>query len=184
MSEPIVCTFIYSSQEFGRALRHHFRAKTLPLLGFAALFFFLMLGGSLFDQYNAGKLSEPNVISWFGVVYFVGWHLVATGIFFLLFLPMMYFITRRVFRGSPLCGKTISFTFSDAGVKMDSPQLQSQHQWEIFSCIREYHNGFMLLMGKSKRQFYWLPKHGFSSPEILEQGRDMMRNHSGAFEVH
>jgi len=88
-----------------------------------------------------------------------------------------YFIIRRSIRGSPWCDQDVSYVLDETGYIFEAPSIRSRVEWPRVTSARELPSGFIYFMGKRKRIYIWLPKHGFSSPEEIDRCRALIREH-------
>jgi len=80
-----------------------------------------------------------------------------------------YFIIRRSIRGSPWRDQDVAYVLDQTGYSFEAPSIRSRVEWPRVTSAREVSAGFIFFMGRRKRIYIWLPKHGFSSPEDIDR---------------
>jgi hypothetical protein len=179
----LACQFVFTDTEYRKSIdclyRGHARGIQLLFLGIILVFIALITCG-LYLEYKDGQLSDKNGLKWgdvlsaetpFGSGFVI--------LLILMYTPLYAFIFQFYFRGQPERNQHVTFTISASKVVGRMNGVDKIYPWETVTGAKESKAGFLLLAGKRgwMHLCYWLPKHGFASPEAIEQCRVLIREH-------
>jgi hypothetical protein len=168
--ETLACTYVFEPREFRWVLLDFYRnrLRLLFLVGFVVMFslvFISDLSSHLSAHDLTGKIALASALTNLAGVLF----------WFAVFLPLMFLFQCWTFRGTPLFKKQMNYLLSEIDVKLDAGEMKIDLTWNAWTFANETSRGFVLYMGRAKRNFYWLPRHGFASQESYEKCRELIR---------
>ncbi len=88
-----------------------------------------------------------------------------------------YFIIRHRIRGSLWRDQDVAYVLDETGYNFEAPSIRSRVEWPRVTSAHEVSTGFIFYIGRRKRTYIWLPKHGFSSPEDIDRCRALIQEH-------
>ena len=168
--ESLVCRFIFTSKEYGWAMRSYWRHSKIKW--FALLLMVVIVSVGIYNE------AYPPVTPGIPV------HPITPLSVFLDFLPILFFLGfmfylslyagRFAFRRGAYFNKELVYTLRESGVHVHSPLTETEMKWAIFACATESSYGFALFH-QGKRAFNWLPKQGFAGPGEIDLCRELFR---------
>ena len=163
MSEPLVCTFRWTSEELLTATRYHRRHQVRRPIRFAAhAVAFLILTVSAASLVTSGFSSAPAGFL-FGGVY---WYLLRP-------LELRWW-TRRRFTKRPDANTLVTWSLAERGVTTAAEGLgTSEFAWNaVHKCV---HTPNGLLLYSLDNLFHWIPNSGFASLEAAQRASELVR---------
>jgi hypothetical protein len=106
----------------------------------------------------------------------------ATIAFVLLFeISLLYNIIingpRRYFRGDLKFRDKYELTFSDEGVLLKTPQIDSKLAWSLYTRVIEGRDMYLLVYGKETRMMTMVPKRSFRNSDEENRFRQLVSRH-------
>ena len=159
------CRFTYTSRELRTGVAAHSRLGRIGTV-LSCLFGWIFFAGlGVYASYADSTTLLDNL-----PVFLVPLFLT---IFF--FSPLLGWTSVFMFRKNPLFNQVIAYQLDERGFTLRSDVLSQTAAWAAVGKAGETAKGFVLYWGKSKRNFHWLPKHGFSSPEDIAACRLLLQ---------
>jgi len=163
--EPIVCRYVFSPQEYGRAMQCYWRHSRIKWLLLVALIpFGMQVYAEFFPEPDTPPITLGSIISDF---------LPAVVVLILIGLAVKY-AGQFYFLRTAHCNKELIYTLREDGVHAVNPLSESEVKWAIYAQACENAHGFALFH-QGKRIFNWLPKSGFSNFEDIDTCRELLR---------
>jgi hypothetical protein len=140
-------TIQYSAKDLQRAYQLHYQkgyplgSRLLMILGVISV----IVGGALL-AYSYLFLHFSNTFAWFLIFY---------GIFMIMFyFWRFYTIGKRMFKKMPEMQHPYHYTFSEHGIKAESPVASSNNQWEYYNQGIVSDDMIVLLPNKFRFNFF------------------------------
>jgi hypothetical protein len=164
--EVVQLSFRYTEQEYLAAYRCYvLRAKELLLR--VAAFYILLSVGLLLITFVIVDFAFPI------------WAIVSFG--FLLGLSMLYgYFTahpKRYFQNDPRFRDDFNLTFTDAGIELRSPTVNSSVAWSLYSAVIENDKFYILVYGRRLHFLSIVPKRAFRDSKQEIAFRELLRRH-------
>lgn len=86
-------------------------------------------------------------------------------------------LPRKYFRGDPKFHDRYQLTFSDEGIKLKTPQVDSKLAWSLYSKVVEGRDMYLLLYGTETRMMTAVPKRAFINSAQESQFRELLAKH-------
>lgn len=124
-------------------------------------------------------LAGAVIMSVFVVELFPLWATIALVLLLEGFLFYMLLVEgpRRYFRGDEKFRDPYKLTFSDDGVFLKTPQIESKMGWTLYSRVIEGRGLFLLVYGKETRMMTVVPKRSFRTSDEENRFRELVRRH-------
>lgn len=99
-----------------------------------------------------------------------------------MFLAVMYYNAlvqsmRNYFRGDPKFRDQYRFTFSDEGIAVKTPHLDSKLSWSLYTRVLEGSDLYLLVYGKDIRMMTVIPKRAFHDGLQENSFRQLLSRH-------
>jgi len=175
-----ICEFVFTDAEYRKGIvyyrelrsRHYSQWIWLAI----TVVFVLLVTDGLYVEYKNGELSDANGLKWGDILSAEAPFGIAL-VFQLLiyFTPFYGFVLQPFFYGSVNRNQNHLFRIGPDNFMEEMTDSTCSYQWSAFKSAREFPDGFILVLGK--RHFYWLPKHGFASPQDIDLCRAFLHDH-------
>jgi hypothetical protein len=150
-------TIQYSAKDLQRAYQLHYQkgypigSRLLMILGVISL----IIGGALL-AYSYLYLQFSNPFAWFLIAYGV--------LMIMIYFWRFYTIGKRMFKKMPEFQHPYHYTFSEKGIKAESPLANSDNQWEYYNrCII---SDDMILLLPNKFRFNFFARRHFTDEQF------------------
>lgn len=94
-----------------------------------------------------------------------------------LFYSVLLASPRRYFRGDSKFQDRYELTFSDEGIKVKTPKIDSKLAWTLYTRVIEGSDMYVLVYGKEVRIMTAVPKRVFINKEQEQQFRELVARH-------
>lgn len=84
---------------------------------------------------------------------------------------------RKYFRGDAKFRDPYQLTFSDDGIKVKTPQIDSKLAWSLYTRVVEGRDLYLLIYGKETRLMTVVPKRAFINKDQENQFRALLKRH-------
>ena len=161
----VTLEFQYSEAEYLAANRLHFLSST-NMLWRLIIFGLLLVGGAVMMSV---LLTEPFIL-WGGlafVVLFEG----------ALVYNVLVTLPRKYFRGDAKFRDRYELTFSDEGIKVKTPQIDSKLAWSLYTKVVEGRDMYVLIYGNETRTMTAVPKRAFVNEDQENRFRELIARH-------
>jgi YcxB-like protein len=157
--------FQYSEAEYLAANRLHFFSSPNMLLRLIIFGLFLVGAAVVFSVI----LTESFVflVSLLFVALFEG----------ALFYNVLVTLPRKYFRGDAKFRDRYELTFSDEGIKVKTPQIDSKLAWSLYTKIIEGRDMYVLVYGNETRTMTAVPKRAFINEDQEKLFRELIVRH-------
>jgi YcxB-like protein len=164
-SEVVQVTFSHSEKEYLAAVRLCFW-KSRERLARAVVFYVLVSVGLLLVTLGLN-------------VAFPLWATVALILLldFALFHAYVIDLPRRYFRSNPKFREEYNLTFSDAGLRFKTRDMDSSLAWNFYDGVIENEKFYLLTYGKDLWSVSIVPKRAFRDPNQELTFRELLRRH-------
>ena len=86
-------------------------------------------------------------------------------------------LPRKYFRGDPKFHDRYQLTFSDEGIKLKTPHIDSKLAWSLYTKVVEGRDLYLLIYGTETRMMTAVPKRVFLNRDQENQFRELLVRH-------
>lgn len=154
-----------TEKEYLSAIRYYFLRSTQMLPRIILLYVLICCALLVLNLLLTWPLPVWSIVA---LIFLVG---VAVFHAYLVDLP------RRYFRSDPKFRTEYHLTFTDAGIKFKTPEIDSSIAWSLYTGVVENENFYFLVYGKNLPSLSILPKRAFRDNTEETAFRQMLRRH-------
>lgn len=94
-----------------------------------------------------------------------------------LFYNVLVTLPRKYFRGDAKFRDRYELTFSDEGIKVKTPQIDSKLAWSLYTKVIEGRDMYVLIYGNETRTMTAVPKRAFVNEDQENRFRELITRH-------
>jgi len=179
------CKFTFTNEEYRTAYALYRRCRGLAaykVFGGVMVFLAAITSWNAYTDYQTNPLAKDDFSVWIFSQYAILFIPVLIGLVFAIPLGKRTLTLNALWqqffsfrKKSLVYNVPFVLTVTNEGLNYESSTVKGELKWPVFSKAMENRDGFIMLT--SSRQFHWLPKHGFSSPEDIDHCRALLHDH-------
>ena len=163
--QPLQLRFRYTEAEYLSASRLLLLGEKTTIVRLAAFLVLILFGGLLLTI-----ITDVAFPFWFGIFFALLFEAVFV---YKIFVDM----PRRFFRGDPKLAGEYQLTFSEEGVRLQTPQIDSKLAWSLYTRVLENSSLYVIVYGKDARMMTVVPKRVFTSANEELEFRKLLQQH-------